>query len=203
MRIYKWNCATVSQRIRHSWHSHVIRRFALHRANGAGGFTLLETIVALTLVVSAIVGPFALASRGVFAAKFSRSKLVALNLAQEGIEIVRAMRENNILAGAADWRGLTGPCASGCTRLQDGSYQPDVYTAANGSTPPVSSGSALLFEESAGLYSQAAGSPTPFTRVVDISTPAPAQMRIVSTVTWTESNIPRQARLEEVLYDWQ
>lgn len=168
----------------------------------AGGFTLLETIVALTLVVSAIVGPFSLASRGVFGAKFTKSKLVALNLAQEGIEIVRAMRENNVLIGA-DWRGLTGPCASGCARLQDGSYQLDVYTSASGSTPPVSSGSALLFDESAGLYSQAAGSPTPFTRVVDISTPAPAQMRIVSTVRWTESNIPRQARVEVVLYNWQ
>ncbi|MDP3727106.1 MAG: hypothetical protein Q8R35_00525 [bacterium] len=170
--------------------------------SGTAGFTLLETIVALALVVSAIVGPFSLATRGVFGAKFSRSKLVALNLGQEGLELIRAMRENNILVGA-DWRGLTGPCSNSCTRLQDGSYQPDVYTTANGSPPPVNAGLPLLFDESSGLYSQTVGAATPFTRVVAVSTLAASQMRIVSTITWVESGIPRRVELETTLYDWR
>ncbi|MDP3727627.1 MAG: hypothetical protein Q8R35_03240, partial [bacterium] len=117
-------------------------------------------------------------------------------------ELIRAMRENNILAGA-DWRGQQGQCANGCTRLQDGSYQPDVYTTANGSPPPVNAGLPFLFDESSGLYSQTVGAATPFTRVVSISTLAVHQMRIVSTVTWVESGIPRRVDLEETLYNWQ
>ncbi len=165
------------------------------------GFTLLETIVALTLIVSALMGPFALASSGIFGAKFSRSKIVALNLSQEGIELIRQMRENNVLSGA-QWRGLSGTCGAGCTRLQDGSYQPDVYTSANGSTPPVSTNVALLFDETSGLYSQTSGTATRFTRVVNISTPSADQMRVLSTVTWVESGVGRRIQLEVVLYNW-
>ncbi|MBI4132433.1 MAG: type II secretion system protein [Candidatus Sungbacteria bacterium] len=178
-------------------YSHKIRGLASY-----GGFTLLETIVALALIVSALIGPFTLATRGIFGAKFSKSKIVALNLAQEGIELVRAMRENNVLAGA-NWRGLFGPCASGCTRLQDGSYQPDVYYAASGATPPINTGAAMLFDAAAGLYSQASGGATPYTRVVSLTTPAADQMQVVSLLTWTESGIARQVRLEETLYNWQ
>lgn len=170
--------------------------------SGKAGFTLLETIVALALIVSAIIGPFTLATRGVFGAKFSKNKIVALNLSQEGLELVRVMRENNVLAGA-DWRGLQGSCSGNCTRLQDGSYQPDVYTVANGSTPPLGTGAALLFDTSTGLYSQTSGSATLFTRVVGISTPASDQMRVISSVTWNESSIPRRVDLEETLYNWQ
>lgn len=166
------------------------------------GFTLLETIVALTLIVSALVGPFTLATRGVFGAKFSRNKLIALNLAQEGIELIRAMRENNVLAGA-DWRGLTGRCGALCTRLQDGSYQPDVYTTAGGSTPPVNSGLPLRFDAAAGLYNQSSGAVTIFTRLVEISTPGADRMLVRSTISWTESGIARQVRLQETFYNWQ
>ncbi len=176
--------------------------FSFISARERGGFTLLETIVALALIVSALMGPFALASRGIFGAKFSRSKIVALNLSQEGIELIRQMRENNILSGA-QWRGLTGTCGVKCTRLQDGSYQPDVYTSASGSTPPVSTNAPLLFDAAGGLYSQTSGTATLFTRVVDISTPSVDQMRVRSTVTWVESGISRRIQLEATLYNWQ
>lgn len=165
------------------------------------GFTLLETIVALALIVSAVAGPFTLATRGIFAAKFSKSRLVALNLTQEGIELIRKMREDNMLSGA-DWRG-TGSCALNCTRLPDGSYQPDVFAAPGGTTPPLNSNTPLRFDEAAGLFNQSAGSATPFTRVVEISTPAADQMRVVSRITWVESGIPRRVELETVLYNWQ
>lgn len=166
------------------------------------GFTLIETIVALTLIVAAVSGPMALATRGIFSAKFAKSRLVALNLSQEGIELIRHMRENNVLAGH-DWRGLSGACPSTCSRLQDGPYQPDVFTAASGSTPPINAGAILRYDEATGLYSQSTGLPTPFTRVVELSTPAANQMRVLSTVTWMESGIPRSSRVEEVFYNWR
>ena len=55
--------------------------------------------MALALIIAATVGPLTLATRGIFSTRFSRSKLVALNLAQEGVELIRSYRDNNILAG--------------------------------------------------------------------------------------------------------
>ncbi len=63
------------------------------------GFTILETLVALSLIVAALVGPVALITRGLAATSISKNKLIAANLAQEGIELGRAIRENNILCG--------------------------------------------------------------------------------------------------------
>ncbi len=167
-----------------------------------GGFTLLEAVVALALIVAAAIGPLTLASRGIFEAKFSRSKIIALNLAQEGIELIRHMRESNVLAGR-HWRGLQGSCRAGCTRLADGSYQPDVYTAPTGSTPPLSTDAPLRFDASQALYAQSFGTETPYRRVITISTPAADQMRVESVVSWEELGLSRQIRLEEVFYNWE
>ncbi len=177
-----------------------ILHFTLERKSS--GFTLLETVVALALIVGAVIGPLTLASRGVFNAKFARSRILAINLAQEGIELIRHMRENNVLR-EYHWRGISGPCPSTCTKLADGSYQVDVFTAPGGSTPPPASGSPLRFDALTGLWSQSTGAATPFTRVITLSTPAGDQMRVESLVTWEEGELSRQVRLAEVLYNWQ
>lgn len=169
----------------------------------SAGFTLIETLVALTLVISAMVGPFSLATRSIYSAKFAKSKLIALNLSQEGLEIIRQMRDNNVLGGY-NWRGLQGSCPLGCTILQDGSYQIDVFTAANGSTPPVNANTPLSFSALTSLYSyQSGGQATPFIRVITLSTPAADEMDVVSVVSWSDAGIARQVRLEEILYNWQ
>ncbi|MBI4132859.1 MAG: type II secretion system protein [Candidatus Sungbacteria bacterium] len=182
------------------------------KKNSRTGFTLLETIVALSVILGGLAGPFALATRGIFTAKFAKSKLVALYLAEEGVETIRHMRENNIL-GNFDWRGL-GSCTGSCTVLQDGSYQVSVVDGSP-SCPTifatVGQGDPIVFDSASGLYLQSrsgfacpgvATSPS-FTRVVTLSTPATDQMRVVSTITWSDSGILRQVRLEEVFYNWQ
>lgn len=176
------------------------------------GFTLLETVVALALIVAAAIGPLSLTAKGIVSAKFGRSKLIALNLSQEGLELIRHTRENNILAGY-DWR-VSGSCA-GCGRLDDGSFQADVFTNQNGGLLPVASSCLVAPLRVAidpsdpyyGIYFQSAGvvssSPTPYCRVITISTPAANQMNVVSRVTWTEGGFSRQIQMQEILYNWQ
>ncbi|MBI2055632.1 MAG: hypothetical protein HYT42_01940 [Candidatus Sungbacteria bacterium] len=166
------------------------------------GFTLVETIIALFLIVSALAGPFTLATRGIFSAKFSKNKLVALNLAQEGLEIIRQMRDTNILNGA-DWRGL-GSCTAPCTVLANGDYnvdaihdQPGVVLSQNISP--------LLFQD--GFYDRQSGETRQpsFTRTVRVCSGgcADGEMQITSEVTWQEGGMQRRVTIEEKLYDWK
>lgn len=61
------------------------------------GFTLLETLVAISILVTAIVGPLTLAAQTIRSQQVAKDNLIAANLAQEGIELVRNYRSNNVL----------------------------------------------------------------------------------------------------------
>src|SRR3989338_35743 len=68
------------------------------RANHKQGFTLVETFVAITILMFAIVGPLSLAERSISSANLTKEKLVAYYLAQDAIEYIRIMRDENVLS---------------------------------------------------------------------------------------------------------
>ena len=61
------------------------------------GFTLLETLVAISILITAIVGPLTLAAQTIRSQQVAKYNLIAANLAQEGAEFIRNYRSNNIL----------------------------------------------------------------------------------------------------------
>jgi prepilin-type N-terminal cleavage/methylation domain-containing protein len=63
----------------------------------SSGFTLLETMVAITLLAVAIVAPMTLTAQSLASAYYARDEITAFYLAQEGLETVREVRDNNIL----------------------------------------------------------------------------------------------------------
>ena len=65
------------------------------------GFTLVETLVALVLVTIAMGPVFILATSSLNVAARIEHNLVASSLAQEGVEVVRNIRDTNWLNGAA------------------------------------------------------------------------------------------------------
>ena len=68
----------------------------INMINKNKGFTLIETIVAITILMISIVGPLALASKGIVYAEYVRDEITAFNLAQEAMESIRNIRDENI-----------------------------------------------------------------------------------------------------------
>lgn len=62
------------------------------------GFTLVETLVAISVLLTTLVGPITIASRSLNASFFLREQMVSVYLAQEGIESVLLLRDESALA---------------------------------------------------------------------------------------------------------
>jgi prepilin-type N-terminal cleavage/methylation domain-containing protein len=65
--------------------------------NTSRAFTLIETLVAISLLSVAIVAPMSLTSQSLSTALYARDQITAFNLAQEGLEAVRSFRDGQIL----------------------------------------------------------------------------------------------------------
>ena len=81
--------------------------------NHKNGFTIVETLVAITVLMIAISGPLVVASKGLFGATLSKNQMIASYLAQESMEVVKNKRDNNISSGAVGgWLGGLGTCTN-------------------------------------------------------------------------------------------
>jgi len=74
------------------------------------GFTLIETLIAVTVLLIAIVAPMSLASEGILAARLAQDQIVAFYMAQEGVEAVRNLKDQNKLLNQALLAGDLATC---------------------------------------------------------------------------------------------
>jgi len=185
-------------------------------------FTLIETLVAITILTLAIVGPLYAANRAIVAARTSRDQLTATYLAQEAIEYVRLMRDDDFLArhqaGGSDvsataWNDfISGSGAGSIASCRTQTCTLDPWS-------PMGTGSGRALESCTnacqplvlfgGEYHQsqnASGStPTPFTRTIRaLDLPGfPNDERIVATVSWSYHGTPYTVSVTDHLTPWQ
>jgi len=87
------------------------------------GQSLLELLIAITVLVTALVATVVLIINSIEAGKASRNKLIGTNFAREGIEIVRNIRDSNwIDPNGVNWDdSLIGVADSTAIPIIDGS----------------------------------------------------------------------------------
>lgn len=152
----------------------------------------METLVAITVLIVAIVGPLYAVHKSITASYAARDKLIATALAQEGLEYVRSVRDNNYLAGRM-WTTTLGTCFNYTCYVDQGR---NIITRCPGnSCNPLSI-------SNANLYTQSGGAPTRFTRSVRITSITANEMRVEVTVTWMTSRVPYTVTISEHLYNW-
>lgn len=83
------------------------------------GITLIETMVAVTILTIALGGPFALAAQSLQAAGYAREEVLASRLAEESLEMVHSLRDNHSIDGNgwtdainSSWNTLLNNCVS-------------------------------------------------------------------------------------------
>jgi type II secretory pathway pseudopilin PulG len=191
------------------------------RARGAGGFTLVETLVAVTILTLAVAGPIYVADRAIVAARLSENQLIASYLAQEGAEYVRLLRDNAYLASfqaagttvsdTAWTKFLSGSDSFSISACRTNTCTVDptkpAGTGSAYSLNPCSGGSCVaLYLKPNGTYSQSnAGGAvaTPFTRTVQAFEVTGSDMRVVSTVSWYYHTTPYSVTVTVHLTPWQ
>ncbi len=168
-------------------------------------FTLIETLVAVSLLSVAIVAPMSLTTKSLAAAYYARDQIVAFHLAQEAVETVRHFRDNNILMEAL---GTPTDILAGIptgipfiVNALDDSMNSAACTG--GSCPP------LQLDPTQTFYGYGSGwTDTRFTRTVEVATVAseggvPQEIRISVTVSWrTGSFQTRSFTIRQNLYRW-
>lgn len=76
------------------------------------GFTIIETLVSVSILLLIIVAPLTLAERSLASADAAGVQVTAVYLAQEAIEFVRNVRDTNMLMGSS-WLNRLDDCLNG------------------------------------------------------------------------------------------
>lgn len=159
------------------------------------GITLLESILAVGLIMAVVIGSITM---GIYTTRLGRSsdnKIVALNLAREGIEYVRNLRDSNWLNDRAWDEGIEAKTYILSQYLNDSDKWISEFTELTAGV------SKNLKINSDGIYNHESGEETNFSRSITIT--KGSDIGVVSKVEWLENGRPRDFILEENLYDWR
>ena len=194
------------------------KKVKILEGEGKKGFTLIETMVAITILITAVVGPMQIASKALFSSFYARDQITAYYLAQEGIEYVRHVRDSYYLTSTvpSDWPSTANNNFSDCISDQITSFgcRVDVYNQQIKKYTSLSdiSSNPLNYNTVSGMYSYQSTSndkPSKYTRVLTISpnpSTNPDSLLVTSTISWTGNYLSggtKSFTIKEVLYKWQ
>jgi type II secretory pathway pseudopilin PulG len=157
------------------------------------GFTLLEVVVAIGIIMTGMLGVMSLVIQNIQIKTVNRNNLVASMLAQEGLELVRNMRDQNWLDGVNYDQGLpTGSFAIDYTKT--------VYPAIDLGVPAAR----LYTDNSSGFYwhNSSVSTESIYSRLITVSNNAD-HLAVSSTVRWVRNGQNIDYTAETLLYDWR
>lgn len=158
--------------------------------NDESGFSLIEMMLASFIASTVFASLYAVFAMSMKFNVESRYEIIAANLAQEGVEIIRNIRDENVMRGVAINDGLANGFV--CT--------PNM----NGDNPECTNGATSVFIVGNVYQNGGAGTATPFTRSCEISGNQ-NQFDAICTVQWDSFVNPDLSREVEVtgrLTDW-
>lgn len=172
-------------------------------------FTLVETLVAITIVLLAVTGPFQLVKSSLMASYTARDQMIATVLAEEGFEYVRGVRDANYLftlanpSDSRDWLdGLASSpdCFSNNCVVAPGDGTP-LAACVGGCLP-------LRIHPGTQLYTQQpvdGSRTTRFTRTVrleNVDGGRDKMVKVTVSVSYISNHTPFTVTVTDYLYNW-
>ena len=171
------------------------------------GFTLVEVLVAISLLLLALVGPMTFIARSSQSTELNNQQVPAVFLAQEGVELVQKVRDDELRAwfspsasppAWSNMRSYLSACfsSSGC-----GLSISSVDTVNVRSCATIEN-CRLYYNEadttrSKYVYDSSAGDVTPYTRVIYLNeVVAGREVEVRSEVTWRSGTLRDGQRVE-------
>lgn len=167
------------------------------------GFTLVESLIAITVLVLVTSGVSSAVQTGLSSYTFSKEQVAAFYLAQEGVEQIRNQRDTNRLAGDVWLDGIsynsTDPCYFGNYCYVDAVENTvDRCPGSDAESCP-----RLRQDTISGLFGHDSSWPeTNFRRAVSISNISADEVAILVTVEWSKGLVTREFRVRENILNW-
>jgi prepilin-type N-terminal cleavage/methylation domain-containing protein len=168
------------------------------------GFTLVESLVAIAIFTTSILGLMIVLTKSISDTSYAKKKVGAEYLSQEGIEYIRNMRDTYIIPAAtaqAGWDAFNTRLANSSCATSTGCYFNDSFSdynsaviACTGSCPE------LLYDSSTGKYGYSGQSSGYVRRIKVVQTTN--ETKVLSTVFWTQGSGTYSLTLSEVLFNW-
>ncbi|MBI2109180.1 MAG: type II secretion system protein [Parcubacteria group bacterium] len=168
-------------------------KFKIQNFRESAGFTLVESLVAISIVLVSVVGPLTIISKTLSFARFARDEITAFYLTQDAAEFVRNTRDNSIIAGE-DWLADLSACVGGVCAVDPTA---GIIFSCGVSCDP-------LKLSSSGVYGYTNGNNTIFTREITIDeTSGNREATIDVTLRWRQGLAERNFTIREYIFNWQ
>lgn len=167
-------------------------------------FTLVELLIAISIMSISILAAFTAISNNLRGSNFAEDQMIAYYLADEGIEYVRNIRDQNSLkniqagSNAIPWLdGVSQFCtARACT--VDSPLANITSCSGAASTCPY-----LRKDTVSGLYGYTSSWPlTQFQRGISVNVISATEADVSSTISWTTNGVSKNYTLSEILRDY-
>lgn len=179
------------------------------------GFSLIELLIAITVIFIGLISILSSATYSLSISKISVNEIVAVNLASEGIEVVRNVRDSNWLRGSPwdQWNidGETDPNNNYFLHIDNTTDLTNdwiIHAVGGGPLAPIRP--KVYYDSTYHYYGQRnppsippSWQETPFARVINITNISAEEVRVVSTVNWTDQAGNHSVSIVEYLYNWK
>jgi len=173
------------------------------------GFAMVEMLVAVALIFLVLPGALSISTKAITMSSYQKDQMIATYLAEEGQDVVRSIRDRNVLkiinGSYGHWNTSFAACKTTACRIDSLS---EALSNGSGNLEDLSvapNAVYRLYVDENGFYSHSADTPTPFYRGVFIvpSADNPTDQALVrSVVVWETPYGRREVSSSGFLAHW-
>ncbi len=171
--------------------------------NQQKGFTIIESLVAITILVVAVTGAMSAVQTGISSYTYSKDQIIASYLAQEGFEQLKNLRDENALNGANWLAGISevgaDPCYFGKACTVSPFETTDTIACSSPGACPY-----IYQDQTDGIYGyNLSWGPTQFRREIVLTSINADEISVAVTIYWSKGSANREFRVRENILNWQ